>query len=145
VQYNWRVYAASLAISMGLLTYGYDSAFIGTTITQKSFMRDFGLATMSKTQQNAVSSNLTSICKTANPLRRPVAGADMAIHRLCGRILWRLLHVLCHGTARAEDDGDYIRCDIYLGSVSIGIRPVREIKTHYSAVFFALFPRISLA
>ncbi|KAH8808642.1 MFS quinate transporter-like protein QutD [Xylogone sp. PMI_703] len=59
--YNWRVYAASLAISMGLLTYGYDSAFIGTTITQKSFMRDFGLATMTKGQQNAVSSNLTSI------------------------------------------------------------------------------------
>lgn len=63
-----------MAISMGLLTYGYDSAFIGTTITQKSFMRDFGLATMSKTQQNAVSSNLTSICKTANPLRRPGRG-----------------------------------------------------------------------
>lgn len=63
LQYNWRVYAASLAISMGLLTYGYDSAFIGTTITQKSFMRDFGLSTMTKGQQDAVSSNLTSICK----------------------------------------------------------------------------------
>lgn len=50
---------------MGLLTYGYDSAFIGTTITQKSFMRDFGLDTMSKAQQNAVSSNLTSICEPA--------------------------------------------------------------------------------
>jgi hypothetical protein len=52
---------------MGLLTYGYDSAFIGTTITQKSFMRDFGLDTMSKAQQNAVSSNLTSICTTTIP------------------------------------------------------------------------------
>ncbi|KIN03559.1 hypothetical protein OIDMADRAFT_118655 [Oidiodendron maius Zn] len=59
--YNWRVYAASLVISMGLLTYGYDSAFIGTTITQKSFLRDFGLDHMTKSQQNAVSSNLTSI------------------------------------------------------------------------------------
>jgi hypothetical protein len=48
---------------MGLLTYGYDSAFIGTTITQKSFLRDFGLDHMTKAQQNAVSSNLTSICK----------------------------------------------------------------------------------
>ena len=52
---------------MGLLTYGYDSAFIGTTITQKSFKRDFGLSTMTTAQQNAVSSNLTSICTTANP------------------------------------------------------------------------------
>ncbi|KAF2475048.1 MFS quinate transporter-like protein QutD [Lindgomyces ingoldianus] len=59
--YNWRVYAASLVISMGVLAYGYDSAFIGTTITQKSFKRDFGLAKMSKKEQNDVSSNLTSI------------------------------------------------------------------------------------
>ncbi|PGH15690.1 hypothetical protein AJ79_02284 [Helicocarpus griseus UAMH5409] len=59
--YNWKVYAASLVISMGVLTYGYDSAFIGTTITQKSFVRDFGLVEMSKSEQNAVSSNLTSI------------------------------------------------------------------------------------
>jgi hypothetical protein len=55
---------------MGLLTYGYDSAFIGTTITQKSFKSDFGLDTMTKSQQNAVSSNLTSICTIANPIHR---------------------------------------------------------------------------
>ena len=61
--YNWRVYAASLVISMGVLTYGYDSAFIGTTITHASFKRDFGLVGMTKKQQNDVSSNLTSICK----------------------------------------------------------------------------------
>ncbi|RDL33016.1 Uncharacterized protein BP5553_08455 [Venustampulla echinocandica] len=59
--YNWRVYMASLVVSMGVLAYGYDSAFIGTTITQKSFMRDFGLDVMTKSQQNEVSSNLTSI------------------------------------------------------------------------------------
>jgi hypothetical protein len=53
---------------MGLLAYGYDSAFIGTTITQKSFKSDFGLDTMTKSQQNAVSSNLTSICTTTPPL-----------------------------------------------------------------------------
>ncbi|KAF2113146.1 MFS quinate transporter-like protein QutD [Lophiotrema nucula] len=59
--YNWRVYAASLVISMGVLTYGYDSAFIGTTITQKSFKRDFGIASMSMKEQADVASNLTSI------------------------------------------------------------------------------------
>lgn len=50
---------------MGVLAYGYDSAFIGTTITQKSFQRDFGLANMSKKEANDVSSNLTSICEIA--------------------------------------------------------------------------------
>lgn len=48
---------------MGVLAYGYDSAFIGTTITQKSFKRDFGMDKMSTKEQNDVSSNLTSICK----------------------------------------------------------------------------------
>jgi hypothetical protein len=48
---------------MGVLAYGYDSAFIGTTITQKSFKRDFGLTSMTKAEQDNVSSNLTSICK----------------------------------------------------------------------------------
>lgn len=61
-QYNWRIYTLALVISMGVLTYGYDSAFIGTTITQASFMRDFGLDKMTTAGQVAVSSNLTSIC-----------------------------------------------------------------------------------
>jgi len=52
----------ALVISMGVLTYGYDSAFIGTTITQKSFLRDFGMDRMSKKQVADVTSNLTSIC-----------------------------------------------------------------------------------
>ncbi|KAK9895425.1 general substrate transporter [Cystobasidium minutum MCA 4210] len=59
--YNARVYLAACIISMGVLTYGYDSAFIGTTITQKSFQTDFGLASMTKSEKDAVSSNLTSI------------------------------------------------------------------------------------
>ncbi|KAJ4309062.1 hypothetical protein N0V94_009100 [Neodidymelliopsis sp. IMI 364377] len=59
--YNWRVYMAALVISMGVLAYGYDSAFIGTTITHQSFRRDFGLNTMSKSAVNEVTSNITSI------------------------------------------------------------------------------------
>jgi MFS family permease len=50
-----------MIIAMGVLAYGYDSAFIGTTITQKSFLRDFGISKMTKAEQNNVSSNLTSI------------------------------------------------------------------------------------
>lgn len=60
--YNWKVYASAIIISLGVLAYGYDSSFIGTTITQASFKRDFGLEDMTKSEQNAVSSNLTSIC-----------------------------------------------------------------------------------
>jgi hypothetical protein len=60
--YNWKVYASALIISMGVMAYGYDSAFIGTTITQESFKRDFGLDVMSKAERDSVNSNLTSIC-----------------------------------------------------------------------------------
>ncbi|KAL1793187.1 hypothetical protein ACET3X_008169 [Alternaria dauci] len=56
--YNWRVYMAALVISMGVLAYGYDSAFIGTTIAQKSFQRDFGINASNK---NEITSNITSI------------------------------------------------------------------------------------
>lgn len=61
--YNWRVYASALIVALGVMAYGYDSAFIGTTITEKSFERDFGLDKMTKAQKNNVSSNLTSICQ----------------------------------------------------------------------------------
>ena len=53
---------AALVISMGVLAYGYDSAFIGTTITQASFKRDFGLDKMSTSEKNNVTGNITSIC-----------------------------------------------------------------------------------
>jgi MFS family permease len=59
--YNWRVYASALIVAMGVMAYGYDSAFIGTTITLKSFERDFSILELSEAKQNAVSSNLTSI------------------------------------------------------------------------------------
>lgn len=46
---------------MGVLAYGYDSSFIGTTITQKSFLRDFGMDSLTTKEKNEISSNLTSI------------------------------------------------------------------------------------
>lgn len=49
---------AALVISMGVLAYGYDSAFIGTTIAQESFQRDFGV---NKQNKNDITSNITSI------------------------------------------------------------------------------------
>jgi predicted MFS family arabinose efflux permease len=49
---------AALVISLGVSAYGYDSSFIGTTITQRSFIRDFGI---NKSNKNEVTSNITSI------------------------------------------------------------------------------------
>ncbi|GAM39512.1 hexose transport-related protein [Talaromyces pinophilus] len=55
--YNWRLYSEAIIIAFGSLLFGYDSAFVGTTIARASFKDDFGI-----TSKNAssVSSNITS-------------------------------------------------------------------------------------
>ncbi|KZO96297.1 putative hexose transport-related protein [Calocera viscosa TUFC12733] len=59
--YNFRVYFTAIQIAWGALTFGYDGAFIGTTLTRASFQRDFGLVNMSVTDRNNVSSNITAL------------------------------------------------------------------------------------
>lgn len=46
---------------MAVLGFGYDTSFIGTTITQKSFQRDFGLDKLSKHKHDDVTGNITSV------------------------------------------------------------------------------------
>ncbi|KAH8835985.1 general substrate transporter [Flagelloscypha sp. PMI_526] len=58
--YNWRLYLEASVIAFGALLFGYDSAFIGTTISRKSFKDAFGLTAMSTSEANNVSSNITS-------------------------------------------------------------------------------------
>ncbi|RYP70418.1 hypothetical protein DL771_005459 [Monosporascus sp. 5C6A] len=55
--YNWRLYSECMVIATGSLLFGYDSAFIGTTISRPYFKTAFGI-----TPENAndVSSNITS-------------------------------------------------------------------------------------
>ncbi|RYP15899.1 hypothetical protein DL765_005433 [Monosporascus sp. GIB2] len=55
--YNWRLYSECMIIATGSLLFGYDSAFIGTTISRPYFKTAFGI-----TPENAndVSSNITS-------------------------------------------------------------------------------------
>ncbi|KAH7375571.1 general substrate transporter [Plectosphaerella cucumerina] len=55
--YNWRLYTEASIIAMGSLLFGYDSAFIGTTIARKSFVADFGITPDNKAE---ISSNITS-------------------------------------------------------------------------------------
>ncbi|KAJ4263018.1 hypothetical protein NW762_006631 [Fusarium torreyae] len=55
--YNWRLYTEASIIATGSLLFGYDSAFIGTTIARDSFKRDFGI----QADESAdISSNITA-------------------------------------------------------------------------------------
>lgn len=55
--YNIRLYAECLIIATGSLLFGYDSAFIGTTISRTAFKRDFGITAATASD---ISSNITS-------------------------------------------------------------------------------------
>ncbi|PNS17048.1 Hexose transporter 2 [Sphaceloma murrayae] len=55
--YNLRLYFEASVIAFGALLFGYDSAFVGTTIARTSFKNDFGVT---KANANSVSSNITS-------------------------------------------------------------------------------------
>jgi MFS family permease len=59
--YNFKVYSAAVLASMGALIFGYDLAFIGTTITLKPFMKDFHLTHASQAEKDAFSANIISL------------------------------------------------------------------------------------
>lgn len=59
--FNVRVYLVALVASMGAFIFGYDLAFIGTTITLSPFVNDFGLADASEGTTNAFSANIVSL------------------------------------------------------------------------------------
>ncbi|CAD0083812.1 unnamed protein product [Aureobasidium vineae] len=59
--YNAYVYAVALVASMGAFIFGYDLAFIGTTITLKPFLKDFGLTHASSSAKDAFSANIVSL------------------------------------------------------------------------------------
>ncbi|CAI7580203.1 hypothetical protein N7533_009886 [Penicillium manginii] len=56
--YNWRLYIEAMVIATGSLLFGYDSAFVGTTISRESFLADFGITAANS---SAISSNITSV------------------------------------------------------------------------------------
>ncbi|KAI5196085.1 hypothetical protein AUEXF2481DRAFT_454884 [Aureobasidium subglaciale EXF-2481] len=59
--YNSYVYLTAMVASMGAFIFGYDLAFIGTTITLKPFLKDFGLAHASVSTKDAFSANIVSL------------------------------------------------------------------------------------
>ncbi|KAG2413575.1 hypothetical protein HFD88_002764 [Aspergillus terreus] len=60
--YNWRLFSEAAIIGTGSLLFGYDSAFVGTTIARQSFKDDFGI---SESNANYISSNITSTFQAA--------------------------------------------------------------------------------
>lgn len=58
---NARIYLIALVASMGGFIFGYDLAFIGTTITLAPFTNDFGLTNASVATTNAFSANIVSL------------------------------------------------------------------------------------
>ncbi|KAL4899830.1 hypothetical protein BDW74DRAFT_188860, partial [Aspergillus multicolor] len=55
--YNWRLYTEATIIATGSLLFGYDSAFVGTTIARQSFVDDFNII---ESEAADISSNITS-------------------------------------------------------------------------------------
>lgn len=59
--YNWKIYLLAAVASCTSCMIGYDSAFIGTTISLQSFKDEFDWASMSDASQNLVSANIVSL------------------------------------------------------------------------------------
>lgn len=58
---NIRIYLVALVASMGAFIFGYDLAFIGTTITLEPFVQDFGLEDATEATADAFSANIVSL------------------------------------------------------------------------------------
>lgn len=87
--YNWRIYLLAAIASCGSNMIGYTSAFIGTTITLKSFEQEFDLtnAHTTQAQRDLISENIVSLF---------IAGAffgallTYGVSHVCGR-KWSLV------------------------------------------------------
>jgi MFS family permease len=58
--YNWRVYLLAVSAAMGSSMFGYDSAFIGGTMSLLSFQERFGLAGADKAVLASLRANIVS-------------------------------------------------------------------------------------
>ncbi|OIW32719.1 MFS quinate transporter QutD, partial [Coniochaeta ligniaria NRRL 30616] len=56
--YNWRMYLACVAAGCGGAVFGYDNAFLGSTMALPSFRDQFGLTHLSTADYNKLSSNI---------------------------------------------------------------------------------------
>ncbi|KUI59656.1 Quinate permease [Cytospora mali] len=59
--YNWRVYVSAAIASFASCMIGYDSAFIGTTLSLPSFKDEFDFASYGKEELALVQANIVSV------------------------------------------------------------------------------------
>ncbi|ROW04717.1 hypothetical protein VMCG_04857 [Cytospora schulzeri] len=59
--YNWRVYVSAAIASFASCMIGYDSAFIGTTLSLPSFEDEFNFASYSDSELALVQANIVSV------------------------------------------------------------------------------------
>ncbi|KAH8671662.1 general substrate transporter [Xylariales sp. PMI_506] len=59
--YNWRVYTCAAIASFASCMIGYDSAFIGTTLSLDSFKDEFNWSQYSTSESNLISENIVSV------------------------------------------------------------------------------------
>ncbi|KIY64929.1 general substrate transporter [Cylindrobasidium torrendii FP15055 ss-10] len=59
--YSWRIYVNAFIATFAAVMIGYDSAFIGTSISLNSFKTEFDLLTKSKTELGLISANIVSM------------------------------------------------------------------------------------
>ncbi|KAG7448528.1 MFS quinate transporter QutD [Guyanagaster necrorhizus] len=59
--YGWRVYMNGFIATFAAIMIGYDSAFIGTSVSLASFKREFGLTTKTTSEFNLISANIVSL------------------------------------------------------------------------------------
>lgn len=60
VVYNWKIYLLAAVASCTSCMIGYDSAFIGTTLSLDSFKSEFNFNNMSDSTSNLISANIVS-------------------------------------------------------------------------------------
>lgn len=58
--YNWRIYALAISAAMGSAMFGYDSAFIGGTLSLPSFKSRFHLPSKNGTELASLKANIVS-------------------------------------------------------------------------------------
>ncbi|KAL0069337.1 hypothetical protein AAF712_003702 [Marasmius tenuissimus] len=59
--YNWRVYVNAFVATFAAVMIGYDSAFIGTSISLASFKKEFDLVNKSTSEFDTISANIVSM------------------------------------------------------------------------------------
>lgn len=58
--YNWRIYALAMSAAMGSAMFGYDSAFIGGSLSLPSFQTEFGFVGKSANALAGLEANVVS-------------------------------------------------------------------------------------